>query len=140
LAAAMRSLGTIPVDRRSGNGTRLELPGGRWPQDMSLVVFPEGGIAEPGTRRPFHRSAFALAIEYEVPVVPVAIHGSDRALPPRSRLGVRPGNVTIEFLEPLATTGLAVAARRDLCELAERRILAALTPAAGGSNRSSDSF
>ena len=84
LASAMRAIGTVPVDRKSGSG-RLEVPAGT---AGVLAVFPEGAIAPPGRRLPFHRGAFALAIAAGAEVVPVAIHHSARSLPPKAALGV----------------------------------------------------
>lgn len=127
LAAAMRALRTVAVDRRSRDGVHLDLPPTLATPDLVLAVFPEGGIASPGERLPFRRSAFALAIEHEAVIVPVAIHASEQALPPRSGLGVRPATVTVEFLDPVPTAGLTLDDRRRLCELAERRIGEALS-------------
>ena len=124
LAAAMSALRAVPVDRRSGTGVQLELPAGWAASDGVLAVFPEGGISP--TRRPFRRSAFALAIEHGAAVVPVAIHGSGEALPPRAKLGIRPAKVTVEFLEPIPTAGMTLADRYRLSQLAERRIGEAL--------------
>ena len=127
LAAAMSALRTVPVDRRSRTGVHLALPAGLAGPALALTVFPEGGIAPPGRRLPFRRSPFALAVGHGATLVPVAIHSSERALPPRSRLGVRPGTVTVEFLPPIPTAGRGMADRWELCEMAERRIARALS-------------
>lgn len=126
LAAAMRALGTVAVDRRSGTGVHLELPAALDSPDLLLAVFPEGGIAPAGGRMPFRRSPFALAITHGATIIPVAIHRSAQALAPRSGLALRPATVTVEFLDPIATTGRTLADRYRLCELAERRIGEAL--------------
>ena len=137
LAAAMRALRTVPVDRRSRTGVHLALPAGLAGPALALTVFPEGGIAPPGRRLPFRRSPFALAVEHGATLVPVAIHSSERVLPPRSALGVRPGTVTVEFLPPIATAGRSMADRGALCEMAEHRIAQALANrAAEGPDRS----
>lgn len=144
LAGAMRALGTVPVDRRSGGGTRLELGGdgrgdgrggGRGGGPVGggpVVVFPEGRLAAPGTRLPFRRSAFAAAVEHRAPVVPVAIHNSSGRLAPGSRLGVVPGTVLVEFLPAIDTADLTPDDRYRLCEEAEAAVLDALGPADGG--------
>lgn len=132
LGAAMRALQTVPVDRRSRNGTHLVLPDGGRLDQGALVVFPEGGIAIPGNRLPFHRGAFALAIQQQAEVIPVAIHHSAQRLPPRARLAVVPGTTVVEFLPPLRTEGLTLDSRQWLCEQAERSILRALGPEDGG--------
>ena len=132
LRGAMKALRTVPVDRRSGGGSHLVLPAGDGLGPEPLLVFPEGGIAPRWRRLPFRRSAFAFAIEHRADVVPVAIHGAAACLPPRSRLGVRPGAVTVEFLGPLRTSGLKMEDRHLLCADAERGILDALGSADGG--------
>ena len=130
LAAAMRSLGTVAVDRRSAHGAHLELPADAPPGD--LAVFPEGRLAPAGTRLPFHRGAFAVAIAAGAPVVPVAIHRSAGALPAGARMALRPGRVVVEYLPPISTAGLDPDDRHALAEQAERAILEALDPADGG--------
>ena len=127
LANAMRALGTVAIDRRHPRLARqqlAELSLSREP--MSLVVFPEGGIAPVGARLPFKTGAFALAIGRQVPVVPVAIHGASNVLPPGALLAARRGTVTVEFLEPLATTGMEARRRTALRDQAERSVRAAL--------------
>ena len=66
----------------------------------SVVLFAEGTRSRDGKLRPFKRGPFHLALEAVVPIVPVAIRGSWRILPPDS-LRVRPGPVQVEFLEPI---------------------------------------
>lgn len=132
LGPAMRAMGTVPVDRRSRNGSHLEVPGSDISPEWTLAVFPEGAIAPAGRRLPFKRGAFALAIERAADVVPAAIHHSARLLPPKGRLGVRPGEVVVEFLPPLPTAGLTLAGRYRLCESAERSVLGVLGSDDGG--------
>jgi len=132
LGAAMRAMGTVPVDRRGRSGSHLEMPGGDVSAEWTLAVFPEGAIAPAGRRLPFKRGAFALAIEWAADVVPAAIHHSAHLLPPRGRLGVRPGNVVVEFLPSFPTEGLTLASRTDLCQLAEQSLLGALGSDDGG--------
>ena len=109
LAAAMRALDTVPLERRDPELARRQLvelaqadAGGNW----RLVIFPEGGIAPSGERLPFKSGAFSLAIQAGVQVLPVAISGTDVSLPPRSFLAVRPGQVSVRLLAPISTQGL----------------------------------
>ena len=131
LAAAMRALGTVPVDRRSGSG-RLIVDG---ESGGVLAVFAEGAIAAPGRRLPFHRGPFAMAIGAGAEVVPVAIHHSAQRLPPKSALGVRPGPVIVEYLSTIATESLDLADRYRLCDEVETAIHSALGPGDGGTGR-----
>jgi 1-acyl-sn-glycerol-3-phosphate acyltransferase len=129
LGAAMRALGTVPVDRRSGSG-RLTVAD---PQEPGvLAVFPEGAIAPLGQRLPFHRGAFALAIEARADVVPVAIHHSAARLPPKGALAVRPGTVVVEYLPSISTLSLVLEDRYRLSDQVERAIVSALDSSDGG--------
>lgn len=53
---------------------------------MSLVVFPEGSRTFTGRMRPFRKGAFQLAMEFQLPVVPVTIDGAFDVLPRTSKL------------------------------------------------------
>jgi 1-acyl-sn-glycerol-3-phosphate acyltransferase len=132
LAGAMRALQTVPVNRRSSQPARLSLPEGLDTRRLKLTIFPEGGIAPAGERLPFRHSAFALAIELQAEVVPVAISGSAAVLPPKGHLRPRPGTVRVEFLEAIPTSGLTLDDRHQLCRQVEQRLLGALGPEDGG--------
>ena len=118
LAAAMRALRTVPLERRDPAVAREQLaalveePEGT--RTSNLVIFPEGAIAPRGTQLPFKGGAFALAIQTGIPIVPVAIHRSADVLAPHGRLAVRPGVVTVELLDAVSTTGLTVEDRGAL--------------------------
>jgi 1-acyl-sn-glycerol-3-phosphate acyltransferase len=54
----------------------------RWlDRGIPVLFFPEGTRSETGELRAFKMGAFKLAVEAGVPVLPVAIEGSHRALP-----------------------------------------------------------
>lgn len=66
----------------------------------ALAFFPEGTFsAERGLLR-FHIGAFAIAARAGLPVVPVAIRGTRRRLPPHSMLAM-PGRVKIAIMPAL---------------------------------------
>jgi 1-acyl-sn-glycerol-3-phosphate acyltransferase len=94
---------------------------------QALAFFPEGTfLAEPGLGK-FHTGAFAIAARADLPIVPIAIHGTRQILP-SGRFLPRPGRIDIQVLPPLGPMpGLepaaAIAATRDQ---ARSRILAAL--------------
>jgi 1-acyl-sn-glycerol-3-phosphate acyltransferase len=130
LSSAMRALGTRPIDRHdTGHAyTQLaELAGEDRP--LRLAVFAEGGIAPAGRRLPFKKGAFVLAVDAGASVVPVAIHHTDRLLPPGARLGLRPGMVVVDLLPPVPTAGLTGADVDDLRRQVEAAVLSELGPA-----------
>lgn len=127
VAGAMRAIGTEPIDRHNRSAAYAELrdlarrgPGRR------LVVFAEGRIPPPGERLPFKPGAFVLAVATGAAVVPVAIEGTSALLPPGGRLAVRPGQVTVTFLEPLPADGTAASDANALRARTESAVYAAL--------------
>jgi 1-acyl-sn-glycerol-3-phosphate acyltransferase len=118
LAAAMRAVGTVPIDRHDHDRAQHQLDTMVSQRDLfaggDVAVFAEGGIAPSGQRLPFKTEVFCSAIRTGCPVVPVAIRGSDHLLLPRGRLLVRSGVVILEFLEVVATTGLTLDDRYPL--------------------------
>lgn len=67
---------------------------------MSLVIFPEGSRSWDGKMIPFKRGAFMLAGEFKLPVVPITIDGSFKAMP-RFTYNVRPCTITLTIHKPI---------------------------------------
>jgi 1-acyl-sn-glycerol-3-phosphate acyltransferase len=135
LASAMRALGVVALDRRHPDHAWRQLDAladtaSSGESCQPLVIFPEGGIAPAGARLPFKTGAFSLAIAVGGTVVPVAIRGSDRLLPPGGRLALSPGTVTIELLSPLATDGMTATDRHALGRQAQELVESATRAAA----------
>lgn len=73
---------------------------------LSLWIFPEGtrsGLATPDLL-PFKKGAFHLAIQAQVPVVPVVCENYNRLFDSRSRF--ESGTIRIKVLAPVPTKGL----------------------------------
>lgn len=91
---------TFPVER---SGVGLSATPGRLLADgWSVVVFPEGTRSPDGWTQRFRPGAAYLAVEHQVPVVPVALVGTFAAMP-RGRSWPRPGRpqVHVRFGHPL---------------------------------------
>ncbi len=76
-------------------------------EGKSLMIFPEGGIV---TKHPpnivkFKDGAFRVAIEKQIPIVPVSIPFNWIILPDRSALLLKRGLMKVIFHEPIETTG-----------------------------------
>ncbi len=67
---------------------------------MSLVIFPEGSRTWDGKMIPFKRGAFMLAGEFKLPVVPITIDGSFKAMP-RFSYNVSPCRITMTIHKPI---------------------------------------
>jgi 1-acyl-sn-glycerol-3-phosphate acyltransferase len=64
----------IPVNRKSIKDSHKAFSdaGKKIDEGLSQVIYPEGTISEFGKLKPFKNGAFKLAIEKQVPIVPVA--------------------------------------------------------------------
>ncbi len=67
---------------------------------MSLVIFPEGSRTWDGKMIPFKRGAFMLASEFKLPVVPITIDGSYKAMP-RFTYNITPCTITLTIHKPI---------------------------------------
>jgi len=120
---AMRRAGNVFVDREDARGAAAALREavarigrGEW-----LVLFPEGTRSADGTIGAFRPGAFFVAARAGAPLVPVLLEGGARALP-RGALLVRPSDLAVRILEPLAP---GAHRREDLAEEVRRRLLGA---------------
>jgi len=91
---------TFPIDRRGGS--MATTPGEVLADGWSLVIFPEGTRSKDGWIGQFRMGAAFLAVEHNVPVVPVAHRGTFAAMP-RGQNWPSKGRrqLTVRFGEPL---------------------------------------
>ena len=73
-----------------------------------VVLFPEGTFSADVGMRPFKLGAFRLACQSGVPVVPIAIRGSRKALRDRTWLP-RHEAITVEVMAPIVAQGREIA-------------------------------
>ncbi len=92
---------------------------------VSVMVFPEGTRSKDGTLGAFRDGAFRLAIEQQVPVLPLAVHGAYSALVTGDwRFGVTDAEVRV--LDPIPTEGMTLDDLPVLRDQARDAIAAAL--------------
>ena len=77
-----------------------------------VLFFPEGTRTKDGALQPFKDGAFELAVRHGVPLIPVAVHGTGRALPKHGMVLQEHVDAHVEILAPLEP-GDDVAALRD---------------------------
>ena len=88
----------------------------RLEKKVSVMIFPEGTRSKDGALKAFKDGAFRLAIENQVPILPLAVNGAYTALVKGDwRFGVSDAEVRV--LEPISTDGLTLA---DLASLRDR--------------------
>jgi 1-acyl-sn-glycerol-3-phosphate acyltransferase len=81
--------------------------------EASLIIFPEGTRSRDGVVGRFKGGVFLLAIDSQLPVVPVSVSGT-RHVMLKGRLMTCPGHVRVKIHEPVATAGLTRADARAL--------------------------
>ena len=79
----------------------------------SFLIFPEGTRSRTGQLLPFKKGGFIMAIEAQVPIVPVAVHGGRNAMRKGSAF-VQPVMVSVRVGSPIPTAGLTMADRDAL--------------------------
>lgn len=107
LGTTMRKIGIVEVDRARGAAIHRELNASasdNLRHARSLMVYPEGTRSRDGSMRDFKKGAVAIAIENQMPIVPVTTYGSYRAWPPKKL--VKGGTVITVVGKPIETTGL----------------------------------
>src|SRR5262249_21602696 len=86
---------------------------------VSLVIYPEGTRRRDGHVARFKAGSFMLAIEAQLPIVPVAIVGT-RQVMPKGRLRTEPADVTIVIHDPIQPPPLEKPTVHDAKALADR--------------------
>ncbi len=95
IAWLVRFLGAFPVKRGEGDRQALRAAEEQLKQGNILIIFPEGTRSRTCTMARAHPGMGMIALRSGVPVVPVAIWGSEKAL---KQLGAK---VTIAYGEPM---------------------------------------
>ncbi|MFH0994435.1 MAG: lysophospholipid acyltransferase family protein [Pseudomonadota bacterium] len=114
---AMKRAGYISIDRSNRRSAFESLA--RAAQTIrngrSVLIFPEGTRSRDQSIKAFKKGGFVLAVESGVPIVPVVIHGTWRIMS-KNGLMIRPGNVTLEILEPIETKEYSRKTKDELLE------------------------
>ena len=89
---------------------------------VSAFLFPEGTRTRDGSLQPLKKGGFRLALESGLPVVPVTITGTRRAMP-RGSMVLRAGRVEMHLDPPIHTRGLTDADLPALMQQARDALL-----------------
>jgi 1-acyl-sn-glycerol-3-phosphate acyltransferase len=87
--------------------------------EASLLVYAEGTRSRDGQVAKFKAGSFLLAIEAQMPIVPVAVVGT-RAVMPKGRLRTEPADVRLIVHDPIQPPPIETPTVHDARELAER--------------------
>ncbi|HEY4980200.1 MAG TPA: lysophospholipid acyltransferase family protein [Candidatus Acidoferrum sp.] len=119
----------IPVDRFNRDSAigSLERATESIHNGQSFLIYPEGTRSPDGRLQEFKKGAAVMAIKAAVPVVPVACSGAHRVMQKRS-LRITPGEITVEFLEPVNAAKYTLEQRDDLTQRIHDALAAGLPP------------
>ena len=114
---ACRRAGQIFVDNSSPAAVKqtMQEAHDRLQGGLSLTVFPEGTRSKNGKIKSFKRGAFQLAVELNMPVVPITISGAYEVMPKDAKLP-RWGHITLTIHKPI----VAPAEGHDMALLMEQ--------------------
>jgi 1-acyl-sn-glycerol-3-phosphate acyltransferase len=125
----LKMSGDIEVDRRDRDSRAKTLVTARdyLEKKCSVMFFPEGTRSRDGRVHRFSDGAFRLAIKAGVPVLPIAIEGTQEALPKHTIwFTPNPEKIRVRVLEPVDTSTYAPGEARELQREVRARIIAQL--------------
>lgn len=104
---ACEKMGHVYVKRGSGESAKESMRNAarKVSTGASVVFFPEGTRNNGVELLPFKKGGFRLAIQAEVPIVPVVIHGTVDLMPPGDWV-CKKGRVKVNILKPIPTQGM----------------------------------
>ena len=122
---ATRKLGFIAVNRSDSDQARAEMVRAveTIRDGRRVLVFAEGTRSPDGHLQPFKKGGFHLAIDAQVPVLPVTVNGS-HALFPKAGTSVRSGTMDIIVGRAIPTHGLGKGDIEHLMAATREEILA----------------
>lgn len=94
---------------------------------ISVVFFPEGTRSRNGRMRPFKKGGFMMALQMELPILPVSISGSRHVLPADGFRSL-PGPIDITIHPPIDTSQYSEDTVEDLMADTRATIARGLTP------------
>lgn len=101
--------GIIFIDRkRTGDAISVmsEVAQTLLTQDVRVWVFPEGTRNHNGSMLPFKRGAFHLAVQAQVPIIPIVMSSYQDFYSKKERRFTSPGRCQVRVLPPVSTEGL----------------------------------
>jgi 1-acyl-sn-glycerol-3-phosphate acyltransferase len=117
LATAMRIAGFVPVDRshREAAIDSVRRAARIAAEGASFLIAPEGTRSRTGKLLPFKKGGFHMAIDSQVPILPITVVGAYELMPPGSS-AIRSGTIEIFFHDPVPTRGLEAKDRGELIQ------------------------
>lgn len=115
--------GFVPIDRGAKDKAMASIARGAEAlrAGSSFLIFPEGTRSLTGQLLRFKKGGFIMAIQAQVPIVPVAVQGGRSAMRKGSAL-VRPVRVSVRIGTPIPTAGLTLDDRDELIQRVRQQV------------------
>ncbi len=121
----MYSIGMVFVDRSNPEKARASMAkaGLAIKRGKSILAFPEGTRSKTGKLQPFKKGVFHMAKSGNIPMVPVAVYGTEQVLPLTGKLASGSIKVFVgepfraDFVEQSSIATLSAAAHERLAEM-----------------------
>jgi 1-acyl-sn-glycerol-3-phosphate acyltransferase len=126
---AFSSAHFIPVNRRAHDSAlvSVEKAAAALREGQSFLIYPEGTRSPDGRLQEFKKGAVVMAIKAGVPIVPMICSGAHRVMAKHS-LAIHPGEILVEFLEPIDASRYSLEQRDELNEHIRQAMAAKLPP------------
>ena len=126
---AFQAVRFIPVNRgaREAAIASVEKAAEAMKAGQSFLIYPEGTRSPDGRLQEFKKGAVVMAIKAGVPIVPMVCTGAHHIMEKHS-LVIRPGEIVVEFLEPIDASKYSFEERDVLNQKVHDAMAAALPP------------
>lgn len=111
---------SITSIKESMENARNQLVGG-----LSVVIFPEGSRSANGKLTKFKKGAFQLAVDLNLPVVPLTLDGPHQVMPLGTKI-IRPHKMRLTIHPPIVSEKEGIEAIIDLSARSKEAIASAL--------------
>ena len=125
LGLVMTAGGHIFVDRSNHEKAILSMRNAKQQLlegDKSIMLFPEGSRSKDGTIKPFKRAGLIIAIESEVPVVPIAIINSYK-IHKKGTFFVERQNISVKIGKPIKAEGPKSKVKKEFPHFIRKKIV-----------------
>jgi 1-acyl-sn-glycerol-3-phosphate acyltransferase len=118
VGAACRAAGFIFVDNSTPRAAQRSIIEAerRLKQGDSLIVFPEGSRTSDGKMHRFLKGAFRVALDLNLPIVPVTLNGPYKVMPIGSKM-IRPHRMEMVIHPPVSVDDVVYTDRERLLAL-----------------------
>ncbi|MBB6086432.1 lysophospholipid acyltransferase family protein [Wenzhouxiangella marina] len=132
IAQGCQAIGHIFVDRSDPDQARsaINRAVGRLKQGTGILFFAEGTRSRSGQLLAFKKGAFRVAIDQQMPILPMTVVGT-RDVMPADSIRIRPGRTRLVIHPPIETEGMGIEDLRALRDRVRTTIGSALEPLDG---------